>query len=132
MSRKKFQIAYDLEQAGSVIRMSGEAWGVDASDALKAWKWQNPRLDAHAEIVSVKLPTINAAPKSQGVAAILCLLLGGLGIHRFYLGRPLSGLVYLIATLFFFWTFIPMLIALVEFILLLAMSRETFAQRYSN
>lgn len=132
MSRKKFQIAFDLEEAGTVIRMHGEAWGTDARDALKAWKWQNPKLDASASIVSVDLPTNSAPPKSQGVAVILCLLLGTLGIHRFYLGRPVSGVIYLIATLFFFWTFIPLLVALVEFILLLVMSREAFTARYSN
>lgn len=38
------------------------------------------------------------------------------------------GLVYLL----FCWTFIPTLIALIEFILLITMPDETFYQKYGN
>ena len=34
--------------------------------------------------------------KSTLVAYLLLLFLGGLGIHRFYLGRPISGIFYLL------------------------------------
>ena len=34
--------------------------------------------------------------KSTLVAYLLLLFLGGLGIHRFYLGRPVSGIFYLL------------------------------------
>jgi TM2 domain-containing membrane protein YozV len=34
--------------------------------------------------------------KSTGLAYVLWFFLGGLGMHRFYLGRPLSGLVLLL------------------------------------
>lgn len=47
--------------------------------------------------------------------ALLAFFLGGLGIHRFYAGKVLSGVVYLL----FCWTFIPGIIAFVEFILAL-------------
>ncbi len=53
-------------------------------------------------------------------------MLGGLGIHKFYLGQVAAGIVYLV----FFWTFIPALISLVEGILFLTMSDESFAQKY--
>lgn len=33
--------------------------------------------------------------KSKGVAAALCFLLGGLGIHRFYVGKIGTGILYL-------------------------------------
>jgi TM2 domain-containing membrane protein YozV len=33
--------------------------------------------------------------KSQLVALLLCIFLGGLGIHRFYLGHYVMGVVYL-------------------------------------
>ncbi|OHX68255.1 TM2 domain-containing protein [Flammeovirga pacifica] len=33
--------------------------------------------------------------KSTAVSYILCIFFGVLGIHRFYLGRPLSGILYL-------------------------------------
>jgi TM2 domain-containing membrane protein YozV len=35
-------------------------------------------------------------PKSKNTAAILCFLLGGLGIHRFYLGYTVIGVVQLL------------------------------------
>lgn len=31
--------------------------------------------------------------KSRGVAAVLCFFLGGLGIHRFYVGKIGTGLL---------------------------------------
>lgn len=34
-------------------------------------------------------------PKSKGVAIVLCLLLGWLGIHRFYTGKAGTGILYM-------------------------------------
>jgi TM2 domain-containing membrane protein YozV len=34
--------------------------------------------------------------KSTGLAYVLWFFLGGLGMHRFYLGRPMSGLILLL------------------------------------
>jgi len=64
--------------------------------------------------------------KDKTTAGIFALLLGGLGIHKFYLGQTGAGIVYLL----FFWTCIPALIAFVEGILFLTMSDEAFAERY--
>ena len=64
--------------------------------------------------------------KSRPVAALLALLLGGLGIHKFYLGQTASGILYLL----FCWTFIPALIGFVEGVLFLTMSDEEFARKY--
>jgi TM2 domain-containing membrane protein YozV len=46
--------------------------------------------------------------KDKTTAAILSLLLGGLGVHKFYLGKGVWGLLYLV----FCWTFIPAIIGL--------------------
>lgn len=35
-------------------------------------------------------------PKSKLVAALLCFFLGGLGVHRFYLGYTTLGIVQLL------------------------------------
>ncbi len=66
------------------------------------------------------------ASKSKVVAVLLALFLGGIGIHKFYLGQIAAGVVYLV----FCWTLIPGVIALVELIVMLAMSDEAFARRY--
>lgn len=64
--------------------------------------------------------------KSKIAAALLALFLGGFGVHKFYLGQVGLGILYLI----FCWTFIPAIIAFIEFIILLTMNDETFNQKY--
>ena len=63
--------------------------------------------------------------KSKGTAVILALLLGGLGVHHFHMGRTLRGLLYLI----FCWTFIPAVLALAEAIYYAMMSDASFQSR---
>ena len=64
--------------------------------------------------------------KSRIAAALLAFFLGGIGVHKFYLGRVGWGIVYLL----FFWTLIPSFIAFIEFIVYLCMSDEAFAAKY--
>lgn len=52
--------------------------------------------------------------KSKAVFVILALFLGGLGIHRMYLGNWGLGILYLL----FCWTGIPMIIAVAEAIVI--------------
>jgi len=65
--------------------------------------------------------------KSRIVAALLAFFLGGFGFHKFYLGQIGWGILYLL----FCWTFIPALVAFVEFILLLLSSDEQFDRRFN-
>lgn len=64
--------------------------------------------------------------KSKGVAALLALFLGGFGIHKFYLGQTLWGILYLL----FCWTFIPAIISIFEVIILLFMNESKFNRRF--
>ena len=64
--------------------------------------------------------------KSRIVAALLAFFVGGFGIHKFYLGRVGWGIVYLL----FCWTFIPSIVAFIEFIIYLCTSDEDFAKKY--
>jgi TM2 domain-containing membrane protein YozV/ribosomal protein L40E len=64
--------------------------------------------------------------KSRIAAGLFALFLGGLGIHKFYLGRVVWGIVYIL----FCWTFIPMIVSLVEGIIYLTMSDDKFAAKY--
>jgi TM2 domain-containing membrane protein YozV len=52
--------------------------------------------------------------KDPTVALLLCLFLGGLGAHQFYMGNVLAGVLYLL----FCWTFIPMIVSFVELFLI--------------
>lgn len=53
----------------------------------------------------------------------MALFLGGLGIHKFYLGKSGAGIVYLL----FCWTFVPEIIAFIEAIIYFTQSDEAFA-----
>jgi TM2 domain-containing membrane protein YozV len=70
---------------------------------------------------------VRTGNKSRMTAAILAFFLGGLGVHKFYLGRTLPGILYLV----FCWTGIPSIIAFVEFVLLLMMSDHDFDMKYN-
>lgn len=48
--------------------------------------------------------------RNPSTALILALFLGGLGAHRFYLGQWGWGIAYIV----FAWTFIPVIVALIE------------------
>lgn len=65
--------------------------------------------------------------KSKTVAALLAFFLGGLGVHRFYLGKW-WGIFYLLL----FWTYIPGLIALIECIVFLASNNEKWDQKHNE
>lgn len=85
-------------------------------------------------IIIVQQPAQQAAPqymrrhdRSKITAGILALLLGGLGIHKFYLGKGGQGILYLI----FCWTWIPSIIAFIEGIIYLTMDEDKFDQKYN-
>jgi TM2 domain-containing membrane protein YozV len=65
--------------------------------------------------------------KSKVAAGLLSIFLGGLGIHRFYLGQW-WGIFYLL----FFWAYIPGLIALVEGIVFLCRDQEKWDARHNE
>lgn len=61
--------------------------------------------------------------KSRISAGVLGILLGGLGIHKFYLGKAGLGILYLV----FCWTFIPSVIGFIEGIIYLTQSDRAFS-----
>ena len=60
--------------------------------------------------------------KSTTVAGILGIFFGGLGLHKFYMGKPLMGILYLCLS----WTFVPEVIGFFEGISYLCSSDENF------
>lgn len=66
--------------------------------------------------------------KNRLTAGLLAILLGSLGVHKFYLNRPVEGIIYLL----FSWTGIPAIIGLIEGIVLISMSDAEFAYKYGR
>lgn len=64
--------------------------------------------------------------KSRLLTIVLAVFLGGLGIHRFYLGNYLMGVFYLI----FSWTGIPTCIAWIEALYFLVIGETEFNHKY--
>lgn len=58
---------------------------------------------------------------NKTIYCILALLLGGLGIHKFYAGKISAGILFIL----FCWTCIPAIIALVDFISALCKKSDT-------
>ena len=65
--------------------------------------------------------------KSKVVAGVLGILVGGFGVHKFYLGQIGMGILYFL----FCWTGIPSLVGLIEGILYLVKSDEEFNEKYN-
>lgn len=92
-------------------------------------------LDARAELCpscGVRQPGTRRAAesdRSRTIAALMALaslLLGGIGLHKFYLGNTAAGVLCVL----FFWTGIPWLVSLFNLVSLLRMSDERFTERY--
>jgi Tfp pilus assembly major pilin PilA len=56
----------------------------------------------------------------------MTFFLGGIGGHKFYLGKNWQGVLYLL----FFWTYIPALVSLVEFVIYACTSSERLNEKY--
>ncbi|HTG00120.1 MAG TPA: NINE protein [Nitrospirota bacterium] len=64
--------------------------------------------------------------KNKLAAALFAIVLGGFGIHKFYLGSIGWGIAYLL----FCWTFVPSIVGFIEGVLLLVMSDAEFNRKY--
>jgi|SRR5947209_8071871 len=65
--------------------------------------------------------------RSRVTAALLAILLGHFGVHKFYLGKPGMGILYLL----FCWTFIPTVAGFIEGIIYLTMTDAAFDAKYN-
>lgn len=66
-----------------------------------------------------------AGGKSKVTAGVLALLLGGLGIHKFYLGAWGWGIVYILLV----WTLVPGIVAFVEAIRYFTLPQADFLRK---
>ena len=63
--------------------------------------------------------------RNRVAAGVLAIMLGGIGVHKFYLGKIWQGLMFLL----FFWTGIPALIGFVQGIIYLTQTDEEFCRK---
>ena len=87
---------------------------------------QPPPQQAYQEQQTYYQPATSG--KSKIVAGILAIFLGGLGVHKFYLGKIGWGILYLV----FCWTYIPEIIGVIEGIIYLTSSDEKFEAQYAS
>lgn len=88
-------------------------------------------IQSRAEICpkcGVRQRAMTVASRNRSTAAIFAFFLGGLGAHKFYLGQPGFGIVYLL----FCWTFVPAIIGFIEAIVYLSMSDVAFNAKYNT
>lgn len=55
-----------------------------------------PQQPVYQQAVYYQQPVVVTSQKNKWVAFVLCFLLGVLGIHRFYVGKVGSGVLYLL------------------------------------
>ena len=70
--------------------------------------------------------------RSRGVAALLAIFLGALGIHYFYLGKKTAGIVFLIIAILSccILTAVTSVLAFIQGIIMLTLTQEQFEQKY--
>ena len=127
---------------GSRYTFAGSEWQEKSppSRGMKVdFEIQGDRALAVYRAIGNSSSLITPGSKSKVAAGVLAILLGPLGIHKFYLGYTGPGLVYLLTTTVGLLTTIFMLgipnfvlgiIALVEGVIYLTLSDEDFEQTY--
>lgn len=83
-------------------------------------------IDANANINTN--PQVGGMSQKRLAAALFAFFLGGLGIHKFFLGQIGMGILYLL----FCWTGIPIIVGIIEGILYICMSDADFEAKYGK
>lgn len=66
--------------------------------------------------------------KNKNIAALLAILFGGIGLHHFYMGKYIRGILSLLLC----WTYIPAAIGLIQGVIYIAETQEKFNMRLSS
>lgn len=75
-----------------------------------------------------KPSVINPKRRNKTVTALLGVLLGIVGAHKFYLGKIGMGILYLL----FFWTGIPLIVGIIEGVYYLTLDDAEFDAKYNR
>ena len=61
---------------------------------------------------------------SKGIYILLALILGGIGAHKFYAGKWIQGLLYLV----FSWTYVPVALSLIDLVIAMMTRADEYGQ----
>lgn len=61
---------------------------------------------------------------NKGMYIMLCLFLGGIGLHKFYAGKWFTGLLYVA----FCWTWLPAILALFDLLVAMFKTPNQYGQ----
>ena len=72
--------------------------------------------------------------RSRGIAGLLAILVGAIGVHYFYIGKTNAGVIFLLATLITCGALgvVTQIIAIIQGILFFTSSQEEFEARWVN
>ena len=112
--------------ATQVVKGAKEKFCFDCGSAINARAEICPRCGVRQHAPPGFIGPSTASGKNRIAAALFAIILGGVGIHKFYLGRVGQGILYLL----FCWTFIPAVIGFIEGIIYLSMPDSTFEAKY--
>lgn len=73
----------------------------------------------------------NKPAKNRLLAALLALFFGCLGVHKFYLGRPAAGVLYIFLTILTAFI-LSAILSFIDFIVLLCMDDDRFGVKYNS
>jgi TM2 domain-containing membrane protein YozV len=116
--------------AAAIEKAADEKYCSECGGIIKARAEICPKCGVRQSAPPIVSSLGSVAPngKSKLVAALFGLFLGGLGIHKFYLGQVGWGILYIL----FCWTFIPAIVGFIEGILLLVMNQDDFNRKYGG
>ena len=101
-----------------------------AEQEQSRWEQFNSQQRQYSAIDSV----FNNGPsgKSRGVAGLLALFLGGLGLHYFYMNKTNAGVVFLLITLLSCGVFgiVTQIIAIIQAVLFFTSTQQEFEQKW--
>lgn len=77
---------------------------------------------------STQVSTTVVSDKNRLIAVLMAFLVGGFGVHKFYLGQNFWGVMYFL----FSWTGIPFCAGLIEGVIYLTQSDDDFVRKYGK
>lgn len=124
------QCGAPIELGATECKFCGEKFAVAQANQQVYQAPPQPQVQPQPQTIYVQQPVSGINPswpiKNKIVAAILAIFFGGLGIHKFYMGKIGMGIVYLL----FCWTGIPEFIGFIEGIIYLCSNDENWQLKH--